>query len=403
MTRCHRISLRAMILSAGLGLAVTLWAGPVVAAALTRVALTVTPGSPQQAYTTMTLRAAPTGGTNVEYRFRVAYPNALGQAVWAVLANYGVAASCSWTPTVARYYTLEVSAREAGAATAVKAQRIFRVTPGSPPAPASDGHIAFISRRDGNDEIYLMDPDGGNQTRLTDTPAREMEVAWHPNGSMLIFVSRRTGAYELFSMNADGSNVVRLTTNSAPDWGPTYTPDGANILFFRTLGGTDDILTMSADGANEARLTQNAWFDVLPVMTPDGKAILFDSDRNGSTRQANYDIYRMNPDGSGQTRLTTNPGQDWYHAVSPDGTLIAYTCDDHIAIMNLDGTDQRRLTYPSGYADARPTFSPDGTRLAFASNRDGNWEIYLMNRDGSGQQRITNNSWDDFAPCWGVK
>lgn len=371
-------------------------------AALSKVTLATTPMSPQPAYTPITLQATPTGAAQVEYRFRVGYASALGTQIWTVVQNYGTKNACAWTPATARYYTLEVSAREVGATAAVKAQKVYQVTRGTPPPPpTANNRIAFISIRDGNPEIYVMNADGAGQTRLTNTPALEMEHAWNPAGTRLVFVSRRTGSYELFAMDADGGNVVRLTTNGQADWGPSYTPDGARLLFFRTISGSDEIHSMDVDGSNEQRLTQNTWFDVLPVMTPDGQTIIFNSDRNGATRQANYDVYRMNADGTNPVRLTTNPGQDWYHAVSPDGKLIAYTCDDHIALMNLDGSNPRAVTFPSGYEDARPTFSPDGTRLAFASNRDGNWEIYVMNLDGSQQTRLTTNTTDDYYPCWG--
>jgi len=377
-----------------------LLAGPA-RAAVTGVSLAVSPASPQPAYTTMRLTATPIGGVSVQYRFRVGYALYGTGIIWSTLRDYNGAATCTWTPTVARYYTLEVSAREAGTLRTVIMQRAFQVTAGTPTPPNTGGRITFISERNGNAEIYSMKSDGSGQTRLTNTPALEMEQAMSPDGKKIAFVSRRTGTFELFSMNADGSGVLRLTTNGQADWGPTYTPNGARLLFFRTINGTDEIFSMAATGGNEIRLTNNSWFDVLPVMTPDGKTIIFNSDRNGSTRQANYDIYSMNPDGTGQRRLTTNPGQDWYHAISPDGKSIAYTCDDHINIMNIDGTNPRRLTTPRGYRDDRPTFSPDGKKIAFASNRDGNWEIYVMNADGTGQTRLTNSPGADYYPCWG--
>lgn len=374
------------------------------AGAVTGVTLTAVPASPQPVGTAITLAAAATGGSgSVEYSFRLRYITATGATVNALLRNYSTAATQIWVPTSTGIYTLYAGARDVGSTASYQALATlsYTVTGAVAPTPAPTGRIAFISNRDGNDEVYSMKADGTAQTRITSTPAVELEPAWSADGTRLAFASKRTGSYELFSVNADGTGVTQLTKNGQADWGPSYA--GTTLYFFRTVSGADEIYRMAATGGNEVRLTTNTWFDVLPVLTPNGKKIIFDSDRNGATRQANYDLYSMNPDGTGQTRLTTNAGQDWYHAVSPDGTTIAYQCDDHINLMNVDGSNIRRLTSPAGYRDARPTFSPDGRYLAFATNRDGNWEIYRMKIDGTGVTRLTNNTWNDTAPAWGAK
>jgi len=368
---------------------------------LTAVSLVITPPAPQPRGTTLTLTATPDGGTNVEYQFRVGFISN-GVFTWRALRNYGTNPVLVDTPPIAADFTFEVHAREQGTTVEVSDQESYQYGVVTPPPPAA-GRIAFISKRDGNEEVYIMNPDGSGQTRLTVNTAVEMEEAWRPDGGRIIFTSKRDGTYEIYTMNPDGSGQTRLTNDTLPDWGPSYAPDGAKILFFRTVTTTDEIYVMNADGTNQVRLTTNDWFDVLPVMTPDGTKVVFDTDRNGSVRQANYDIYIMNPDGSGQVQLTNGPGREWYHAISPNGQFIAYICDDHINVMNLDGGNQHAITFPSGYQDSRPTFSPDGSKIAFASNRDGNWQIYVMNADGTGQTRITQNMWDDYYPAWSLK
>ncbi|MHB0937681.1 MAG: TolB family protein [Armatimonadota bacterium] len=359
---------------------------------LTAVSLDVSPPSPQPPGTQLTLTATPTGGTNVEYLFGVRYA---GQ--WLVLRNYSTNRVFVDQPPITGTFTYEVRAREQGTTTYVSDQEVYTI--GSAPPPAG-GQIAFISNRDGNDEVYIMNADGSSQTRLTNNTRVEMEHAWRPDGGKLVFVSERDGTHEIYTMNPDGSSQTRITNDYLPDWGPTYSPDGTKIYFFRTLNGTDEIYVMNANGSSQVRLTNNPWFDVLPVLTPDGSKIVFDTDRNGSVRQANYDIYVMNPDGSRPVQLTNGSGREWYHAVSPNGQLIAYTQDNNIRLMNIDGSNQRAITTPSGYQDKQPIFSPDGSKIAFASNRDGDWEIYIMNLDGSGQRRITNNTWKDEYPAW---
>jgi len=118
---------------------------------------------------------------------------------------------------------------------------------------------------------------------------------------------------------------------------------------------------------------------------------------------ANADIYVVKSNGTGTTRLTSSPGADLNPAWSPDGARIAFASDRagnrEIFVMNADGSNPVRLTnHPS--ADYLPAWSPDGTRIAFVSERDGNAEIYVMNADGSNPGRLTNNSAIDTEPAW---
>jgi TolB protein len=133
--------------------------------------------------------------------------------------------------------------------------------------------------------------------------------------------------------------------------------------------------------------------------------------------ESNRVIYVMNADGSGQTRLTSNGTRDGYPAWSPDGTKIAFidptwspdgtkiafyslrSFNGDIYVMNADGSGQTRLTNNEAY-DITPVWSPDGMKIAFGSDRDGNFEIYVMNVDGSGQTRLTNNDARDSNPAW---
>jgi TolB protein len=117
-------------------------------------------------------------------------------------------------------------------------------------------------------------------------------------------------------------------------------------------------------------------------------------------------IWVMNPDGSGDTQLTF-PGEsnisNTFPSWSPDGTRIAFASDrdgnDEVYVMNADGSGQTNLTNNPD-SDDQPSWSPDGTRIAFNSLRDGNAEVYVMDADGSGQTNITNNPEFDGSPSW---
>jgi WD40-like Beta Propeller Repeat len=122
------------------------------------------------------------------------------------------------------------------------------------------------------------------------------------------------------------------------------------------------------------------------------------------TGATNLEIFTMNPDGSDVVRLTNAVGNDQLPTWSPDGTKIAFISvrdgNNEVYVMNADGTNQTRLTNHTS-TDTTPTWSPDGTKIAFASTRPGNAEIYTMNAsDGSNITRLTTNSVADQFPSW---
>jgi Tol biopolymer transport system component len=264
--------------------------------------------------------------------------------------------------------------------------------------PGVNGAIAFASSRDGNYEIYTMNPDATAQTRLTQDPASDVDPAWSPDGRRIAFTSNRDGNDEIFVMNADGSGETRLTSSPGDDVNPSWSPGGRNIVFASTRDGNGEIYVMNDDGTGQTRLTSNPAADAVPAWSPDGKKIAFTSGRDGSN-----DIYVMNVDGTGQTRLTTDPRSDVSPAWSPDGTKIAFASDRdgnyEIYVMNADGSGQTRLTR-NVFIDLDPAWSPDGKSITFTSNRDGNYQIYSMAADGSGQTRLTTNSANDTTADW---
>ena len=264
--------------------------------------------------------------------------------------------------------------------------------------PPLSGRIAFVSWRDGDAEIYVMNIDGSNQTRLTDNPAWDGNPAWSPDGSNIAFVSDRDGNQEVYVMNIDGSNQTRLTNNVESDYGPVWSPDGSKIAFESYRDGNQEIYVMNADGSDQRRLTDNPAADGADwplVWSPDGSKIAFVSDRDG-----NDEIYAMNTDGSNQTRLTNSLDPEWYPAWSPDGSKIAFSvARDEIYVMTADGSQLTNLTNKTGN-DWRPVWSPDGSRIAFESYRDGDQKIYVMNADGSEQIRLANLPGPEWGPMW---
>ncbi len=154
-----------------------------------------------------------------------------------------------------------------------------------------------------------MKADGANQMRLTSVAdsgeGGDGGIAWSPDGSLIAFNTRRDGNSEVYVMDADGSNQTRLTNNPAHDAGPVWSPDGSRIAFIRFRDGNEEIYSMNADGSGQTRLTDKQALDRSPAWSPDGKLIAFNSNRDGD-----LEIYVMSTDGSGQTRLTNVEGND---------------------------------------------------------------------------------------------
>ncbi len=250
--------------------------------------------------------------------------------------------------------------------------------------------IAFASRRDGTFHIYVMNADGSNQTRLTNSKANDQGPSWSPDGLRIAFFSDRDGNSEIYVMNSDGSNQKRLTSNSSFDGElPAWSPDGSRLAFYSNRDGNNEIYVMNPDGSNQTRITHNASSDTLPVWSPDGSRLLFSSDRFG-----HIGLFVMNADGSNIAQLTKTAARDDYATWSPDGSRIVFISnrDDpawEIYIMNADGSSQARLTRTRDW-DLDPAFSPDGKMIIFNSRRDGRRGIYVMNADGSNQTKLTN-------------
>ncbi len=259
-------------------------------------------------------------------------------------------------------------------------------------------HMAFVSDRDGNVEIYVMNADGSNPRNLTNNATGDGEPAWSPNGTRIAFHSYRDGNPEVYVMDADGSNPRRLTYNAADDYGPAWSPDGTRIAFRSYRDGNAEVYIMDADGSNLRNLTNNAAYDYDPTWSPDGTRIAFASNRDG-----NFEVYVMNADGSNPSRLTNNAAYDYEPAWSPDGTRIAFASDRdgnlEVYGMDADGSNPGRLTDNAAH-DFDPAWSPDGTMISFVSIRDGDREVYVMDADGSNPRNLTNDAATDVSPAW---
>lgn len=263
---------------------------------------------------------------------------------------------------------------------------------------ATNGKIYFDTDRDGHAQIYSMDPDGSNQTRLTNDSSIDADPVWSAVDQKVAFVSNRNGRFQIYTMNADGSGQRRIGDGTGNDVSPAWSPYGHILAFASDRTGNFDIYQMDFDGANLGRVTFTSSTNINPAWAPDGARLAFQSNRNG-----NFQIYTT--DYTSSTRLTNNAFDDQFPLWSPDGAKIAFAStrdgNQEIYSMNVDGTNQTRLTNNPA-SDGLPAWSPDGTTIVFESNRNGNFQLYRMHADGSSQTRLTNNSATDENPNWGA-
>jgi TolB protein len=256
------------------------------------------------------------------------------------------------------------------------------------------------------------------------TAVRDMYPNWSPDGRQIVFQSDRhdamMGDRDIYVTNADGSSIRRIIHRDESDETPVWSPDGSQILFSSYITDeNNELFIMNVDGTGVKQLTDAPGRDGHQSFSPDGSTIIFNSQRddNGSGETSNYEIYEMNRDGTNVRRLTDFPGWDTYPSISPDGTKILWRRvlptggssqsgrNSEVFVMSRDGSSPVNLTNDPAF-DGYPAWSPDGSKIVFASNRAGktagNFHIYIMDADGSDVVRVLENdaTVEDARPRW---
>ena len=265
-------------------------------------------------------------------------------------------------------------------------------------AAPDPGVIAFVSTRDGNPEIYLLDVATGGVTRLTNNPATDVQPSISGDGTKITWTSDRAGPdFDIFRANIDGTGVVQLTSNTTPDGDPSYAPDSSRIAYISTgVGGNGDVTVMNDDGSGNVQLTATAANERFTSWSPDSATILYEAVAAGGVP----DLFTIPAAGGTATNLTNTPGSTEEEPnFSNDGSMIVFVESlTSIWRMNADGSG--RVQVANGRS---PDFSPDGSQIVFDNNpTGGNRELFTVNLDGSGLTNITNTAGTDQDADWGV-
>lgn len=268
-----------------------------------------------------------------------------------------------------------------------------------------NGRIAFSSSRDGNAEIYVINGNGTFPVNLTENPATDRDPVFSPDGTRIAFASDRTGDFEIYTMASTGGPATRLTNSAGDDLEPSWAPNGRQIVFRSARHGNNEIYRMNANGSGQTRLTNNAVSDFAPSFSPDGAEIVFQRYTAGGGVGQGNEIFKMNADGQGQINLTNNAGaiNDGGPEWSPDGTRIAFHSnrDGNFEIYTMSATGgsvTRRTSDPA--EDRHPAWAPGAGHIVFESDRAGTFQIYTMSATGGSATRRTTGTAVEQAPSW---
>ncbi|MBN1221246.1 MAG: PD40 domain-containing protein [Anaerolineae bacterium] len=317
---------------------------------------------------------------------------------------------------------------QAAAAPATGAPSTGQVTPTGPtptvtPTPAlvvarTLPSITYMGRDiDQSWRVYVMDADGSNVTVLSPEGLDDTAPTWSPDGKRIAFVSQRDGNREIYVMETncfelpDGcaQNAANVTRHPADDWTPAWSPDGTQLAFSSLRDGGWEIYVMDTvclDAPDTCRdnlrqITADGNLNISPVWSPDGSRFAFNSKAAG-----NWDIYTMAVDGSDIRQVTVAPENDLSPAWSPDGTRIAFETnrDGNVEIYVVDAngtTPPQNLSNFSTANDHGPSWSPDGQLIVFYSNREGNWDVFSTTLDGNTVNNLTQTPGrDEQTPAW---
>jgi TolB protein len=251
--------------------------------------------------------------------------------------------------------------------------------------------------QDGIHQIYSINIDGSENRKMIESTTGLNHHDWSPNGQQMACVGYMGSDFSTWSIhvfNVDGTNLTRLT-NEADVWDtePVWPPDGSEIAFTRMYPDQSDrseLWIMDSDGGNPHYIGVEGF---AAKWSSDGTRFVYSARSSG-----NYEIFTCRTDGTDLHQLTSTEIDEFFPTWSPDDSLIAYNAypsgdydSSEIYIMDADGENVTRLT-ANDVSDGYPRFSPDGSRISFTRDLSSQqWEIFVMNIDGTDVRRVTNS------------
>ncbi|MDB5624008.1 MAG: tolB [Devosia sp.] len=246
--------------------------------------------------------------------------------------------------------------------------------------------------------LAIMDQDGANPQYLTDGRTLALTPRISSNNDLVTYMNFEDGNPQVYLLQLSSGRQQRLASLGAMTFAPRFSPDGGTVAFSVEQGGATNIYSVGTGGGQPVQLTSGAAIDTGPSYSPDGSRIVFESDRGGSPQ-----IYMMSSGGGNPQRISYGQGSYSTPVWAPKGDLIAFTRQSggqfNIGIMNPDGSGERML-YSSFHAEG-PTWAPNGRVIMFFQDPGGNDGPKLQSVDiwGRNLQTIPTESYAS-DPAW---
>ena len=281
-----------------------------------------------------------------------------------------------------------------------------RMYPADAEAPLTP-KILFTSARDGNREVYIMNPDGSEQVRLTHHPANDLHAVWSPTGEQILFVSDRSGKRDLYLMNPDGSNIRRYFKKEPKrnftfrDY-PTWSPDGKQFAYMH-INWDKDIYAIHITNLGEQE--ENFFVNGLhPAWSPGGREIacsvwgrvVFINVRTSAQERLLPKKVAGQQVKAAWSALRDKLVFSWNkNQLPPDrepGAPFPPGWEDKqtIYIVNRDGTDLRQLVDENGSKAWSPELSPNGNDLLYTQFINGQNQIFKVDLNSGVRTQLTN-------------
>jgi len=263
---------------------------------------------------------------------------------------------------------------------------------------------------DGRAHLFTIDLATGTVSQLTrGRDHRDENPRWSPDGRRIAFKSTRIGGqYDIFVMEAGGANVTRITDHPANDHDPVWMPDGQSLIFASERDSRSDLYRVWLADRRVERLTHHfVGRAIMPSVSPDGRAVAFAAQTLARLQFWDYQVHILDLASRKTRALDANGGTCW-PAWSPDGRLLANVSlasePSRLQVRTPDNRDIRDLRPDPTRWHYYPDWSPDGRRIAFsvspAHHQGEDWDLAIMNADGSGYHRLTTGPGNDRSPDW---
>ena len=263
-------------------------------------------------------------------------------------------------------------------------------------------------------DIYAVDPDGQNETRLTTNPGPDGEYQDHAaprynkDKTLLAFISTKNNPnrkFNIFLLDLATRKTAQITSGDLDITGVDWAPDDSRLVF----SGNDDrgvqqIHTVNMDGTGFTKLTEGPAEHMSPMWSPRGDLIAYvEFTKEGASSQ----VWVMDPQGGNKRKLTTGDAEHSNPSFSPDGSWVVFRCDEgapHLRRINVDTGELVLFEPPARGADSSPVWS--GTEIVFSSSSDqedggdGVFNLYTMSSTGENIRRLTTNQSFEYCGDW---